>query len=252
VANELAHDLALALDPARILVAAGLEPDGWQRDFLRKQPERALLLCARQTGKSSTMAAAALHVAMAQPDALVLLVSPGQRQSSLLLRKVRPLLAAVRVTPRSVSECAIEFRNGSRIIALPGSPETIRGYSAPTLIAIDEAAFADDELFEAIMPTLATSAGGRFVCLSTPHGARGRFYELWTSDEPWDRYRVTAVDCPRISPEFLAEARRLMTPASFSSEYECVFTSPDSALFPADEVHAALDDTIDPLDPEPW
>jgi hypothetical protein len=252
VTSELARDLSLAIDPARILVAAGLEPDGWQRDFLRKQPQRALLLCARQTGKSSTMAAAALHVAISQPDALVLLVSPTQRQSNILLRRVRRLLPAARATPRSVSESAIELGNGARIVALPGSPEGIRGFSAPALIVVDEAAFVDVELFDAVMPMLATADRGRLAAVSTPRGARGRFWELWTSDEPWERYRVTAVDCPRIPPSFLAEARRLMTQASFSSEYECVFVSPNSAVFAADDVHAALDDTLDSLAPGPW
>jgi hypothetical protein len=251
VANELARDLAPALNPAWILVAAGLEPDPWQREFLLEQARRALLLCARQTGKSTTMAAAALHVAISQPGALVLLVSPTQRQSNLLLARVRSLLGAVRVTPHSVSETEIKLRNGSRIVALPGSAETIRGYSAPALVVIDEAAFADAELFDAVQPMLAT-CNGRFVAVTTPYGARGRFWELWTSDLPWQRIRVTAVECPRISPEFLAEARRLTSAASFASEYECAFVSPNSALFPADEVHAALDDTVDPLTTEPW
>jgi hypothetical protein len=252
VRNELARDLAFALDPARILVEAGLEPDPWQREFLREQAPSALLLCARQTGKSTTMAAAALHVAISQPGALVLLVAPTQRQSSLLLARVRWLLPAARATARSVSETEIRLGNGSRIVALPGSAETIRGYSAPALIVVDEAAFADAELFDAVRPMLATG-NGRFVAVSTPYGARGRFWELWTSDELlWQRYSVTALECPRIPPEFLAEERRLMTPAAFSSEYECAFVSPNSALFPAEDVHAALDDTLERLAPEPW
>jgi hypothetical protein len=56
---------------------------------------------------------------------------------------------------------------------------------------------------------------------------------------------------PAHPPEFLAEARRLTSAASFASEYECVFVSPNSAVFAADEVHAALDDTVDPLTTEP-
>jgi hypothetical protein len=251
MANELARDLALALDPARILVAAGLEPDPWQREFLRAQALRALLLCARQTGKSTTMAAAALHVAISQPGALVLLVSPTQRQSNLLLARVRRLLPAARATARSVSKPEIRLDNGSRIVALPGNAETIRGYSAPALVVIDEAAFCDAELFDAVQPMLAT-CNGRFVAVSTPYGARGRFWELWTSNELYARVRVTAVECPRIPPEFLAAARRLTSPASFASEYECAFVSPNSAVFPADDVHAALDDTLEPLTPGPW
>ena len=33
-------------------VDAGIEPDPWQAELLRERPKRALLCCARQTGKT--------------------------------------------------------------------------------------------------------------------------------------------------------------------------------------------------------
>jgi hypothetical protein len=46
------------------------------------------LLAARQAGKSTVTAAMAMHEALFNPPALVLLLSPSLRQSSELLRKV--------------------------------------------------------------------------------------------------------------------------------------------------------------------
>src|SRR5713101_7316445 len=93
--RSLASNLALALDPTRIFTAAGLTADPWQADFLRQRPTRALLLCCRQSGKSLTTAAAALHEALFRPGSLSLMLAPAQRQSAELLRKARWLLNAL-------------------------------------------------------------------------------------------------------------------------------------------------------------
>ena len=81
-------DLALALDPALIMARAGTPADPWQAELLRSEAKRTLLLCSRQSGKSTTTAALALWTAVYQPGALILLLSPSLRQSQELYRKV--------------------------------------------------------------------------------------------------------------------------------------------------------------------
>ena len=105
--------LALALDPSRVLRARGLEPDPWQRDLLLSADRQLLLNCARQSGKSTTVAALALHAALFTPGGLVLLTAPSLRQSEEIFRKVldgyralgRPI-GARRVTRRSLELAA--------------------------------------------------------------------------------------------------------------------------------------------------
>ena len=49
---------------------------------------------------------------------------------------------------------------------------------------------------------------GKLWLLSTPHGKRGFFYEMWKAGgRGWMRIRVPATECPRISQRFLAEER---------------------------------------------
>src|SRR5207244_12905502 len=71
---------------------------------------------------------------------------------------------------------ALPISNNSRVVSLPGDPKTIRGYSAPALIVIDEAALVDDAVFNAVRPMLAVSQG-TLMLLSTPSGRRGQFFE---------------------------------------------------------------------------
>lgn|GEM_PF-4712797 len=53
------------------------------------------------------------------------------------------------VAARTESALRIELENGSRIVALPGSESTVRGYSAVRLLVLDEAARIPPELITA-------------------------------------------------------------------------------------------------------
>lgn len=105
------------------------------------------------------------------------------------------------------SALRLELQNGSRIVSLPGKEETIRGYSGVRLLVVDEAARVPDSLYYSVRPMLAVS-GGRLVCLSTPFGKRGFFHQEWIEGHGWERVKITADQCPRISKAFLEEERR--------------------------------------------
>jgi hypothetical protein len=93
--------------------------------------------------------------------ALCIIVSPSQQESIELFRKVVGFLELLVEAPKSDQETLqrLTLRNGSRIISLPGSEKTVRGYSAAKLVVIDEAARVPDEMLAAIRPMLATTAG---------------------------------------------------------------------------------------------
>ena len=57
------------------------------------------------------------------------------------------------------NEISIAFPNGSRIVGLPGNEATARGFSAVSLLVVDEAARVDDDLYRAIRPMVAVSSG---------------------------------------------------------------------------------------------
>jgi phage FluMu gp28-like protein len=118
----------------------------------------------------------------------------------------------------------LEFANGSQIEALPGSPNTVQGFSAD-LIIIDEAGIIVDELYTVMRPSLAVT-GGELVMASKAYQARGAFYKEWTEGEGWYREEVRADDpleCPRITAEFLEEERKHMMTHEFEREYLCRF-----------------------------
>jgi hypothetical protein len=232
--------------PTRLEFArsTGIEPDVWQRDVLESDLRKILMLCSRQVGKSLTAGLLAGHEACFVPGSLTLMCAPSLKQSTELFRTTRGLIAQSTLPiPRILAESGLrlELENGSRIIALPGNDDTTRGFSAATLVIVDEGARVSDALIAAVRPTLATT-GGRLVALSTPKGKRGWFFVEWATGERWHRSRVLAKDCPRITAEFLADEMRSLGPRLYAEEYECEFFDPDTAMFSSDLIERALVD----------
>lgn len=247
--SRASTDLALALDPVLLAVQAGVVPDAWQVEVLRTPAERVLLNCCRQSGKSTIAALLAVHCCVYEPGALVLLLSPTLRQSSELFKKCTRAYHALGEPARADTETklTLELRNGSRLVSLPGSEVTVRGFSAVRLLVVDEAARVSDDLLASVRPMLAVS-GGRLITLSTPWGKRGWWFEAWANGGPtWERYEVPADQCPRIPPAFLEEERRALGPLWYASEYLCQFVDAVDAVFPSDLVAGLVSEQIVPL-----
>ncbi len=226
--------LALALDPSRLLAAQGMTPDPWQRELLLCPARHLLLNCSRGAGKTRVTSALALHTALFERGALVLLVSRAQRQAGELLRYCKQGNRAVGRPVATVkeNEHLLELANGSRIVSLPCKEETIRSFQGVRLLVIDEAARVPDALYGSVSPMTGT-AGGRTVCLSTPFGQRGFFWREWHAEgAPWVRFRIPWRACPRLGEAFLAEERRKFGNAWVAQEYECSFVSMEGLVYP--------------------
>lgn len=244
---QLAGDLRASLDPvyfARERLSLTLDP--MQAALLRKRSRRSLLNCTRQWGKSTTTAATALHEGAYVPRSKTIILSPTQRQSSLLLNKVQEFaeLAKIHVKPLGGEDPGLRLPAGV-LIALPGAEATTRGFDACTWLVIDEASRVADALFYSARAFLATT-NGRISLLSTPFGQRGFFYKEHESGR-WDVLKVPATDCPRISAEFLEEQRASMPEAWFRQEYLCEFTSVEDGVFDHDLVLQSISSELEPL-----
>jgi Terminase large subunit, T4likevirus-type, N-terminal len=239
----MSADIARAFDPALLMRDAGIVPDEWQATLLRERPKRALLCCSRQSGKTTAAVFLAIWTALFEAPALVLIVSPSQRQSGEVFRTLMLYYSKLEGVPELTQESALRatLANGSRIVALPGSERTIRGYAGAKLIILDEAARVDDNLLAALRPILAT-VNGSLIALSTPFGQRGWYYTAWTDGgADWTRVRIPASACPRLSREFLEEELRALGPQAFSQEYELQFVADSEAFFNVELVDSAFD-----------
>jgi Terminase large subunit, T4likevirus-type, N-terminal len=244
---SLGRDFARACDATLLSRDVGIAPDEVQARLLTTDAKRLLLCCTRQWGKSTVSALIALHTALYQAPSTIILISPSQSQSTELFRKMQTMWSMLPGAPKATQESLtrLTLSNGSRVISLPGSERSARGYTAD-LVVVDEASRCEDELFVAVRPMLATKAEGKFIALSTPAGRRGWFFEQWENGgDSWQRVSVKAPDCPRISADYLRQEQESLGQLRYEQEYMCCFHDDATSVFDSNLIRQALTDEIE-------
>jgi Helicase len=241
--NDLGGEVPVRDAAEFAIVRLGMELDPKQEEILRAEPRRAILNCSRQWGKSTMAAVKAVYRAQTRTESLVLVASPSERQSRLLVRKAARMLAAAGIAAKGDggADVTLLLANGSRIVGLPATEDTVRGFSSASLLLIDEAARMSDAMYQALRPMLAVGDGDLWL-MSTPAGKTGFFYETWMYGEDWLRVSVPVTECTRILPRFIEEERATLGPVVFEREYMCSFTDTGSEVFGRDMVEKALVD----------
>lgn len=227
------------VDPERAFLAmTGERPLDWQAPYLW-EVRNAVVLKGRQVGASTAASVLVCRRALLVPHSLVAIVSPSLKQSTEVKERSRNGLERLGVRMIKDSESVIQLENRSRILSLPGTAKSVRGWSVDFLV-IDEAAFLDPETFLAAHATVAAT-GGRIVVQSTPAGPFGHFYDrfLQASDleeaknDPtvqWVRYQVSSEDVPTIGKDFLETERARLTDDEYAQEYLGQFARPGMGL----------------------
>lgn len=212
----------------------------------------------RQTGFSFAAALRAVLRCLERKRTHVFL-SKGERQSRLLMEKVRDHLKVCGIVARTsesrvmektaVKQLETRFPNGSVIYGLPANPDTARGYTGD--VTLDEFAFHADsrKIFTALYPTITRGFG--IEVISTPNGRQGKFFELAKAaglveglssnpDSRWSAHRVSVHDAVTegldIDLKLLREGSE--DEETWQQEYECVFLSNAQNYIPLEMITA--------------
>ena len=224
-------------------------PDAPQTDIMTSESKDILVLGSRQTGKSTAAALRALYEALNDDGSTVLLAGPSGRQSGHIMTRSREFAQQLGLTLGAPPPGCDGYKlpNGSKIISLPDNNTTVRGFSAPRLIIVDEAAFASDELITALRPMLAVS-DGRMMLLTTPNGQSGYFYEKWhEQNDEVHKILCRADQCTRIDAKTLAGFRASMTTAEYAQEFDCQFQAEGTEGIPRETFRKNISSDIKPM-----
>src|SRR4051812_4132740 len=178
------RELAYRIDPALwVREVLGIEPTAWQLEFLRAPRGASIIaLTARQAGKTTTAAWAIAHYMLFTPGSLSVIACPSQRQSGEAVRRVKDCLLKVGTELKSDHVYGLELKNGSRVLALPGSDDSIRGLTVDGWIVADEAARLSENLMAALRPMRARRQQARLAMLSTAWSYIDPFWTVWSND----------------------------------------------------------------------
>jgi phage FluMu gp28-like protein len=172
---------------------------GYQRRWADDSARFKIGLMARQTGKDFSSGEEGIadcfkhEAAGTKVDWLI--TAPSERQSLESFGKWRQWADAFGLAIADVFESRIEdirpdlksstmvFPGGSRVIAVPGRPDTVRGFSA-NVLATEFAFFEDpDATWRALYPSISNPLRGGLKMvrlISTPNGRGNKFEEIWT------------------------------------------------------------------------
>ena len=202
-----------------------------------------------------------------------LIASPSERQSKEAFEKWKEWATAFKLAVADLQDeredrrnsqsrlksATLTFAGGSRVIAVPGRPDTVRGFSANILLT--EFAFFDDpeRTWRAILPSITNPMrGGQKKCriITTPNGAGNKTHELWTKNHLNAQCEVRSAEsipnnsnaeCGAQNAELIPQSE-LRTPHSkWSCHHVDIYEAVRGGLkMNIDELKAALDD------PEGW
>lgn len=235
---------------------------------------------SRQTGKDFSSADEIVKDCLQRKKTQWLIGAPSERQSLETLAKCREWSEAYKLAitdqltinesndPGALLKSSeIIFANGSRVVAVPGRPDTVRGFSANVLLT-EFAFFEDDEAtWRAILPSITNPLRGgekKMRVISTPNGKQGRFFKIVDENllnpQPgrkmsWAVHKVTIHDAVRMGlPVDIDQLREGMDDAEgFAQEFECEFLDSSNVLLPYDIIALAESaDAQEFADPSFW
>lgn len=236
-------------------------PYKYQAALLADRSPARCILKARQVGVSQLIALEALHTALHQPGATVLIVSRNLEAATNVLRYAKTALSTPGLNPPKLTknqETHLAFATGSQILSVPATRGAGRTYAA-TAVYLDEFAWMPwaQDIYQAVAPTV--SHGGRLTVLSTPNGRANAFYLLWSGDwgESFSHHVIPWYRCPAYNPagwylssdtaartigehgKWYRTERPKYSNAQWAQEYACDFIESGQAVFAAANIARA-------------
>lgn len=141
----------------------------------------------------------------------------------------------------------MRFKNGSRIVALPNSPQLLRGYTANQVITDESGFFKDDQLvfYNVLYPMLSTT-DGTLIASSTPWSKDSVFYRMCQSSD-FTRHVCTCDDVVKsglVKQSFMDEMKAQLPFERFQREFMAEFVEDVDAWLTQDLIVQCIDSQL--------
>jgi len=240
---------------------------GWVNPYAKDDPRSLLMeyqarywedksrfkigLWSRQTGKDFTTSGEATEDCFTRKTQWMI-AAPSERQSLETLDKAKDWAEAFKLVIDGYEEkreggsetllksAEITFANGSKMRAVPGRPDTVRGMSANIILTEFDFFEKPDETWRAMLPSITNPLkGGQKVVriITTPNGIGSAAHKIWTKNDGkvrWSKHKVTIYDAVRMGlPVDIEELKEAFgDPEGWAQEFECEFLDTASVLLP--------------------
>lgn len=202
----------------------------WQSDVIRGVLARGkgsihVVKSSRQCGKSVMCESIILKYAVDLRGTFSMYLSPTIKQARKVFKEIVKAISRSSVFLKSnESFLEITLRNGSTIAFCSAEQgENLRGYTVSGVLIVDEAAYIEDDTFDAVLATTDVHKAP-IIIVSTPRFRVGFFYDYYVdglsrndtiSSYDWAVYDKSAL----LSPARLEFYRRRMNKTRFTQDY---------------------------------
>jgi phage FluMu gp28-like protein len=221
----------------------------YQKRWIEDRAQKKIWLASRQIGKSFTLSLEAVDEA-SRTKCVNLILSASLRQSKEVMQKVYAHLRVLKALSPAIdtnneTKEEVELPNGSRIISLPASPDTVRGFSGN--VFLDEFAFhgSPEDIWRAMYPTI--TRGYKIRVSSTAQG-KNLFYRIWSEEGNGFSRHLTDIYMAKeqgLKVDIDELKKGCMDPDTWAQEFECQFLDEASAYITYDMITACENDAAD-------
>ncbi len=204
----------------------------YQKDLIQASYDNrfSVFVTARQMGKTTTIAALLLYLAMFTPNYKIGVLANKKMNAREILARIQLMYENLpfwlKVGLKTWNKSTIHFSNGSKIFAAATTSSSIRGESV-NCILLDEFAFVKnaDEFYTSTHPVVSSGKDTKIIITSTPNGMN-LFYKLYTDALHKKNNFVSRIYKWNAHPErdalWESEMRKTMSDAQFAQEFNCV------------------------------
>lgn len=254
----------------------GVNVNGWKNPYPSDDPRSLLLeyqfawredkrrfkagLMSRQTGKDFSSESEAAEDCHARPKTEWMIAAPSERQALDSLDQGKTWAEAFDLKIDDYDEkreggsdtllksAEILYSNGSRMRAVPGKPDTVRGRSANLLLTEFDFFENPAATWRAVLPSITNPLRGgekKVRLITTPNGSGSAMHKIWTKEDgekmEWSRHLVTIYHAVLMGlPVDIDQLREAFDdPDGFGQEFLCLFLDGSNVLLPYDIIQLA-------------
>ena len=220
-----------------------LEP--WQKDLYTLYsdfPNNKIFVtkAVRQVGKSTMICLLTIIASLKEGDSASKVVSPIYKQSEKLYEDTVKIAGKELILKQNNGSLKITFINGSTIeFSSAESGDNLRGFTIKRsgILAIDEAAYIDSDVFYSVLLPMANVYKSDIFIFSTPKARDGFFYDLYQQGMNGDDPKVISVDWSKydltkyLDAETLEIYRKKLPRSTFRSEFLSEWLETNESVF---------------------
>jgi phage FluMu gp28-like protein len=254
----------------------GLNVNGWKNPYPETDPRNLLLeyqfawredksrfkagLMSRQSGKDFSSESEAAEDCHVRPKTEWMIAAPSERQALDSLDQGKTWAEAFDLKIADYQErreggsetllksAEIIFANSSRMRAVPGKPDTVRGRSANLLLTEFDFFENPAATWRAVLPSITNPLRGgekKVRLITTPNGSGSAMHKIWSKGDgdnmKWSRHLVTIYHAVLMGlPVNIEQIREAFDDADgFAQEFLCQFLDGSNVLLPYDIIFMA-------------